>query len=177
MNTDEELMTAVSSGDRSAFDILVKRYQGSVWRVARRFTGNDEDARDICQTVFLKLYDAGFRYKIAASFKTYLFRITNNVSIDYYRKKRSEAGNYSMESTDSAPLQDEILEESERHRKLHHALAQLPERQRIATALRYEADLPVKEIAVAMGVSQKAVERLLAHMREALRSMVQKKDN
>jgi RNA polymerase sigma-70 factor (ECF subfamily) len=55
---------------------------------------------------------------------------------------------------------------------LHSAIAQLPERQRRAVALRYEADLPVKEIAITMGITRKAVERLLAHARESLRRMV-----
>jgi RNA polymerase sigma-70 factor (ECF subfamily) len=173
MNTDENLMTAVASGDHEAFSILVKRYQGIIWRIARRYTGNDEDARDICQTVFLKLFDAGFRYRISATFRTYLFRITNNVCIDHYRKKRPEVDD-SLETMDTAPLPNEMFDKNERNRQLQHALAQLPERQRSAIVLRYDADLPVKEIADSMHVSEKAVERLLAHAREALRGLVQK---
>jgi RNA polymerase sigma-70 factor, ECF subfamily len=171
MTTDEKLMTAVAAGDRGVFDILVRRYQDIVWRIARRYTGNDEDARDICQTVFLNIYTAGSRYKIAASFKTYLYRIVNNACIDYYRKKRPETGR-DPETIDPAPLQDEILEKKERSGKVRRALAQLPDRQRAATVLRYEGDLPIKEIAAVMAVSEKAVERLLARAREALRGQV-----
>jgi RNA polymerase sigma-70 factor, ECF subfamily len=173
MNTDEELMTAVASGDRGAFDLLVKRYQEIIWRIARRYTGNDEDARDICQTVFLKLLDAASRYKIFSTFRTYLFRITNNVCIDHYRKKRPEADD-SIETMDTAPLPNETFEKNERNRQLQHALTQLTERQRRAIVLRYDADLSVREIAASMHVSEKAVERLLAHAREALRGLVQK---
>jgi RNA polymerase sigma-70 factor (ECF subfamily) len=166
--TDEELMTAIASGDCGAFSLLVTRYQGVIWRTAWRYTGNAEDARDICQTVFLKLYEAGSRYKISAAFKTYIFRITNNACIDHYRKKRPEAGKDSVEVTDTSPLPDEAHEKRDRDRRLRCAIALLPERQRRAVALRYEADLPVKEIAVTMGATQKAVERLLAHARAAL---------
>jgi len=174
VNTDEELMTAFAGGDREAFSLLVTRYQSATWRVAWRFTSNTEDARDICQTVFLKLYESAPRYKISAAFKTYLFRITNNACIDHYRKKRPETGKNSVEATDTSPLPDERLEERDRDRKLHSAIAQLPERQRRAVVLRYEADLPVKEIAAAMGITQKAVERLLAHARESLRDTAMK---
>jgi RNA polymerase sigma-70 factor (ECF subfamily) len=169
MKSDEELMTAVALGDRGAFSLLVTRYQGVIWRAAWRYSGNTEDASDICQTVLLKLYEAGSRYKISATFKTYLFRITNNTCIDHYRKKRPEASNDPVEVADSAPLPDEMLEERKRDRGLRFAISQLPERQRRAVVLRYEADLQVKEIAATMGVTQKAVERLLAHAREALR--------
>ena len=169
MKADEELMAAVALGDRGAFSLLVTRYQDAIWRAAWRYTGNAEDARDICQTVFLKLYEAGSRYKISATFKTYLFRITNNTCIDHYRKKRPEATNDPVEVADSAPLPDEMLEEHKRGRGLRFAISQLPQRQRRALILRYEADLRVKEIAEVMGSTQKTVERLLAHAREALR--------
>lgn len=169
VNTDEELMASVVTGDRWAFGVLVERYQGIVWRIAWRYTGNSEDAGDICQTVFLKLYEAKSHYRIAAAFKTYLYRIANNVCIDHYRKKRQTSEIETAEMPDAAPMSDERHEERERDRELHSAIAQLPERQRRAVALRYEADLPVKEIAITMGITPKAVERLLAHAREALR--------
>jgi RNA polymerase sigma-70 factor (ECF subfamily) len=170
--SDEELMTAVAGGDHGAFRLLVARYQGAIWRAAWRYTGNPEDARDICQMVFLKLYETGSRYRITAAFKTYLFRITNNVCIDHYRKKRPAAGVDSAETPDTAPLPDERHDERERDRELNNAIGVLPERQRRAMTLRYEADLPVKEIASIMGITPKAVERLLAHAREVLRCMM-----
>jgi len=172
VNTDEELMASVATGDRRAFGVLVERYQGIVWRTAWRYTCNSEDARDICQMVFLKLYEAGPRYRNTAAFRTYLFRIANNVCIDHYRKKRHTSEIDTAEMADTAPLSDERHEEREHELKLRFAIAQLPERQRRAVVLRYEADLPVKEIAITMGITRKAVERLLAHAREALRRMV-----
>jgi RNA polymerase sigma-70 factor (ECF subfamily) len=152
--------------------VLVKRYQGIIWRIAWRYTGNSEDARDICQMVFIKLYEAKSRYRITAAFRTYLFRIANNVCIDHYRKNRHISEIDTAKVTDTAPLSDERHEERERNRGLHSAIAQLPERQRRAVALRYEADLPVKKIAITMGITRKAVERLLAHARGSLRRMV-----
>jgi RNA polymerase sigma-70 factor (ECF subfamily) len=171
VKSDEELMTAVAKGDRGAFSELVTRHKGVIWRAAWRYTGNNEDASDICQTVFLKLFEAASRYKISASFKTYLFRIVNNVCIDHYRKKRPAAGIDAAEAIDTAPLPDERHEARERNRKLRTVIAGLPKRQRWAVVLRYEADLSIKEIAATMGATQKAVERLLAHAREALRGI------
>jgi RNA polymerase sigma-70 factor (ECF subfamily) len=173
INSDKELITSVAAGDRWAFRVLVERYQRVIWRIAWRYTSNSEDARDICQTVFLKLYEARSSYRFAAAFKTYLFRIVNNVCVDHYRKKHYTSDIIDTdEVTDTAPLSDDMHEERVRVRLLCSAIAQLPERQRRAVALRYEADLPVKEIAITMGITRKAVERLLAHARESLRRIV-----
>jgi len=172
VKTDEELMAAVALGDREAYRVLVTRYQAAIWRTAWRYTGNSEDAQDICQTVFLNLYRAVSSRKISTAFKTYLFRIANNACIDHYRRKRHDPTGESTEARDTAPLPDQALEERQRSRSLQRAIARLPERQRRAVVLKYEVGLPVMEIAAAMGVTQKAVERLLAHAREALRSTV-----
>jgi RNA polymerase sigma-70 factor, ECF subfamily len=171
-NTDEELMASVATGDRQSFKVLVERYQGIIWRTAWRYTGNSEDARDICQMIFLKLYEARSRYQITAAFKTYIFRIANNVCIDHYRKKHFTSDINTDEVTDMASLSDQKHEERVSVRELYSAIAQLPERQRRAVSLRYEAELPVKEIALTMGITRKAVERLLAHARESLRGIM-----
>jgi RNA polymerase sigma-70 factor, ECF subfamily len=171
--SDESLMAAVSSGNLEAFSRLMERHQGAVWRAAWRFTGNPEDARDICQTVFLKLYEAGSRYTPSASFKTYLFRITNNTCIDHYRKKRHDEVKNLTKTTEIASSPEEKFDKQERGRRLRHTITRLPERQRRAVALRYEADLSIKEIASIMGITQKAVERLLARARETLREGIQ----
>jgi RNA polymerase sigma-70 factor, ECF subfamily len=172
VQTDEDLVVAVALGDQDAYRLLVTRYQDAIWRVAWRYTGNVQDAQDICQTVFLKLYEAAPRFRMHAAFRTYLFRIANNACIDHCRRRRPEVGWDSVEAVDTAPLPDQAAETRERTRRLQCAIARLSERQRRAVVLKYEADLPVQEIAAAMGITRKAVERLLAHARAMLRRMI-----
>jgi RNA polymerase sigma-70 factor, ECF subfamily len=172
INSDETLIASVATGDRRAFGVLMDRYYRTIWRTAWRYTGNSEDARDICQMVFLKVYEARCSFRFTAAFKTYLFRIANNVCIDHYRKKHLTSELDTDEVTDTVRLSDERHEDRVQVQGLRGAIAQLPERQRRAVALRYEAELPVKEIAITMGITRKAVERLLAHARESLRRTV-----
>jgi RNA polymerase sigma-70 factor, ECF subfamily len=170
LESDEDLMTASAQGDIHAFEQIVLRYQASVWRVACRFIRNNEEARDITQLVFLKLFEASSRYKKNALFKTYLFRIVNNVCLDFLRKKRPITQEVLPDILDYSPLPTDILITNEREKAVRNAIEMLPKRQKAVIILRYDAALSIREIADILKVTEKAVERLLAHARSALRS-------
>jgi RNA polymerase sigma-70 factor (ECF subfamily) len=168
--SDEELMILAAQGDMKAFEQIVLRYQASVWRTACRFSGDSEEARDIAQSVFLKLFESAPSYRQTASFKTFLFRIVNNTCIDSFRKKRPEPRSDLPDVADESPSQAENMAVFERKKAVRGAIRSLPPRQRSVIILRYDAELSVRDIAGIMRVSEKAVERLLAHAREALHS-------
>jgi RNA polymerase sigma-70 factor, ECF subfamily len=172
--SDEELMILAAQGDVNAFGRIVLRYQSGVWRTACRFSGDPEEARDVAQSVFLKLFESASQYRQTASFKTFLFRIVNNTCIDSFRKKRPVPRSDLPDIADESPSQAECMAKAERERAVRVALRSLPGRQRSAIILRYDAELSVREIAGIMRVSEKAVERLLAHGREALHSVLEK---
>jgi len=161
-------MGSAAQGDTGAFEQIVLRYQTLVWRVAYRFTGHAADAQDITQIVFLKLFEAAPRYRPTAKFKTYLFRIVNTVCIDHTRKKRYNAADDPEEIPANTPSVEEFLILHERDNAIRKSIKTLPLRQQSAILLRYEADLPVREIADILNVTEKAVERLLARGRDTL---------
>jgi RNA polymerase sigma-70 factor (ECF subfamily) len=172
--SDEDLMKKSSKGDMKAFEQLVLRHQSSVWRTSCRYIRNAEEARDITQKVFMKLFEVSSRYEERASFKTFLYRIVNTTCLDYIQKKRPLIYETLPESFDDSPSQTDISAASEKEIIVKNALEKLPQRQRTAVALRYDAELSVREIAEILTTTEKAVERLLAHARSALHPALSK---
>jgi RNA polymerase sigma-70 factor, ECF subfamily len=174
VTSDEELMTSAAQGDLSAFEQIVLRYQASVWRVAYRFVGDSADAQDITQIVFLKLFEAAPRYYPAALLKTYLFRIVHTTCIDHSRKTKPSTIFDTSDVPDNSPSVIDAMIMHKRDKTIKQAIETLPLRQRSATVLRYEAELSIREIANILKVTDKAVERLLAHARETLYSRLRR---
>jgi len=166
LTTSEELMAAVAAGDLAAFDQLVRRHEREVWRVAYRYVGDASEAEDLAQSAFLRVLRAAPRYRSTAPFRTYLYQVVTRLCLDHARKHRPV---YSDELPDHRPAADERLVARERERRVREALDGLPGNQRIALILRHFEGLGYGEIASALGTSTKAVERLLARGREALR--------
>jgi RNA polymerase sigma-70 factor (ECF subfamily) len=86
--SDEFLLQAVGQGDLAAFSRIVEHHQTWAWRVAYRFTGNEEDASDIVQEAFLRLLDASGRYRPTAKFRTYFYQIISRLCLDQAKRKQ-----------------------------------------------------------------------------------------
>ena len=167
---DDELMSLVRQGDLAALGELVVRHQHLAWRIAYRFVGDAAEAEDLAQEAFLRILQGASRYRPTAQFATYLSRVLVRLCLDYRQKKRpSYTGAVpTLMDKSSRPL-DHVAGE-ERDRDVQSALAQLPPNQRIAVVLRYYEGQSYIDIADALGVSPKAVERLLSRARKALQS-------
>jgi RNA polymerase sigma-70 factor, ECF subfamily len=176
--SDEDLMTAVSKGDIKAFEEIVRRYQASVWRVAVRVIGDAAEAQDITQSVFLKILESASRYRVTALFKTYLYRIVTTTCIDHSRKRNPTTFNKTLDiSDDESPSVSDIMITHENNEALRHAIDTLSLRYRSAIVLRYDAELSIRDIAGILKITEKAVERLLAHARNALYIRLKNKMN
>ncbi|MFO8007344.1 MAG: sigma-70 family RNA polymerase sigma factor [Candidatus Brocadiia bacterium] len=168
MRSDEELMAEVADGDMDAFGELVRRHQDSAWRIAYHYVGDRAEAEDLAQEAFLKVLDAASGYRPTARFTTYLYRVIANLCIDYHRKKRPDYPGRLPPQQSPLEEPDQHLAQEERDRAIQRALDELPDRQRMATVLRYYEELSLSEIAKAMDTTYKAVERLLARARQSL---------
>jgi RNA polymerase sigma-70 factor (ECF subfamily) len=166
--SDEDLMLAVGRGDAQAFEEIVLRHQASAWTIAYRFVGNREDAEDLTQNAFLRLLNAAPRYRPTASFQTYFSRIVSRLCLDHIQKKRPILLDALPELEDPSPLPDGVLVSKEKSSAVRRGIALLPPNQRLAVILRYYEEYSCRDIATAMDVTEKAVERLLARGREAL---------
>src|SRR5579883_1221794 len=88
-SSDQELMSAFQGGDTKAFEILVKRYQDAIVNYAFRFLGNYEDATDIAQETFMRLYKNRMMYEPIAKFSTWLYTIAGNVAKSELRRRKT----------------------------------------------------------------------------------------
>jgi len=171
-DSDEFLLQAAGRGDLTAFSSIVERHQTWAWRVAYRFTGNEENAADIVQEAFLRLLDASGRYRPTAKFRTYFHQIISRLCLDEAKRKQPLLLETMPDSPDPAPDATDRMMQQETAIAIRTALAALPPNQRLAIVLRYEEDMGYEAIAAAMKTTTKAVERLLARGREQLRSLL-----
>ena len=168
MSPDEELMLDVRDGDIEAFEQIVLRHQQSAWNAAYRFLGDRMAAEDIAQEAFLKILSAAKRYRPSAKFRTYLYGVVTRLCLDHVRKKQPAYADDLSNAIRPSPSPLDAAVSRESGEAVRKALDTLPPNQRMAVVLRYYEGLSGRDMAAAMGVSQKAVERLLARARGAL---------
>ncbi len=179
---DEEnvrLMLRVRDGDVQAFEKLVELHQSMVIGTANRMLGNAEDAHDIAQQVFLRVWKSAPRYEATAKFTTWLFTILRNLVFNETRRRsRRKEIPLEQETDDHAPQQfadhtapaaDQLTQQEELEQALDKAIAALPEKQRLAVVLRRHEELPYEQICDILKMSLPAVKSLLFRARAELR--------
>lgn len=175
--TDEELMLAVCSGDKSAYQTLVSEHLKSISHFVYRMLGNHKDTEDITQEVFLRLWINASKWQPDKSkLTTWLHRIAHNLCIDYLRKQgRVQIQDSFDEEEDSAtPTADAPLAaEKSDLQHLKEALNSLPENQRTALALCHYQGFSNKEAADIMEISVRALESAIARAKRNLREKLQ----
>lgn len=170
-NDEDEgfLLAAMASGDLSAFRALVGKHLAGVERLARRVLGNDADAADVAQEAMLRLWQSGGGIDVSAGgIRPWLNRVTVNLAIDRTRAgKRLVVGD--VPDTPVAPEQERGLALRDLGARVQQAMAELPERQRVALTLFHYEGFTQAAIAASMELSEEAVESLLARARRGLK--------
>ncbi|MDY0098147.1 MAG: sigma-70 family RNA polymerase sigma factor [Bacteroidales bacterium] len=179
---DKDAIALILKGDREKFRLLVEKYQQMVFRTCLGFVHNKEDADDLTQDVFIRAYQSLSRFKGNSAFSTWLYRIAVNASLNRIRKsplnilfrKPGDTSANIKEEDNFYHLKDEdnpekILIRQEHVKMVHRALESLPENQRTAMVLSKYDELPQKEIAEIMKISEGAVEALLQRAKKNLR--------
>jgi RNA polymerase sigma-70 factor (ECF subfamily) len=168
---DDELARWSAGGDERAFDEIVVRHGPFALRVAVRLLGDNAAAEDVVQEAMMRAWtQAGKFDPRIARFTTWLYRIVVNLCIDHRRRKRPDAIPEGFDQIDPAASVDEIMEAQERNAAFAAAFKELPAHQQAAMTLVYEEEMSGAEAARVLGLSAKAVERLLARARAYLRN-------
>lgn len=170
--TDESLMARVRGGDHEAFSALVKRHTKMFYAAAYRMCSNPDEAEDIVQDAFLKLWNnpAMWDSERGAKFTTWFYRVVTNQAVDTMRKKKKTTGDEAFEFiADDRASQQETMEESQQQAALEGAIQSLPERQKLALNLCFYEGLSNKEAAEIIGVGLKGLESLLMRAKAGLR--------
>jgi RNA polymerase sigma-70 factor (ECF subfamily) len=183
---DVRLMVQVRTDVTGAFETLVERYQNRLVGILFHLVGNREEAEDLCQEVFLRIYKARKGYRARAKFSTWLFTIANNLALNHLRNKGRNpsvpigGGTNSQavasiahqlsgrEGTPSAQMRQTELTDLVRE-----ALAVLNEDQKLAVLLNKFEEMSYAEIADVMGRSPAAIKSLLARARNQLREQLE----
>ncbi|WP_016778492.1 RNA polymerase sigma factor [Anaerophaga thermohalophila] len=169
---DSELVNQAKEGQTEAFSRLVEKYRQKVFQTSMGFLHNADDAEDLTQDIFVKVWHSLKSFDGRSTFSTWLYRIAVNQAINRVRKNklRSFVGinNEVNESQYSGNYAEENLEREEQKKQIWQAINKLKSNQKKAFVLFYYQELSIKEVAEVMDMSQKATESLVFRARKNL---------
>jgi RNA polymerase sigma-70 factor (ECF subfamily) len=178
---DRDLAIRARDGDLSSFEILVTRKTPAVVSLARRIVGNGEDARDVAQMVFLRVWGEIHRYDQRYSWNTWLYRIATNLSIDFLRSARSRerahgATLHLVREREDASAGDasRTAEDAELSRLFEAVSGRLSEKQKAAFVLKEMQECETREIAEILRCGESTVRNHLFNARRILRKEMQR---
>ena len=175
--SDEDLMERIQQGERGAFADLVRRHTNRFYRLAYRMTAAKDDAEDIVQNAFLKLWENPGKWTRSKNtkFSTWFYRVVVNLCLDANKKKRPqrlEGDGPVPENAREASAETQLLQKTQAQ-WLEQVLAELPPRQRVALNLCFYEGLSNQEAADVMGLRVKALESLLMRAKQQLKKKAQ----
>jgi RNA polymerase sigma-70 factor (ECF subfamily) len=160
------VLARARQGDSDAFRALVEQHSRSVFRLAFRMTGNEQDAEDVVQESFRRAYRQLGRFESRANFGTWLYRIVSNCSVDLMRSKQARHDQVRGDSLDQegamelpaadVPGPERIAESAEIQQRVQHALAELSPLERAAFTLRHYEGRSIDEISATLGLGTSA---------------------
>lgn len=186
--TDGQLVAQVIAGQRTAFDVLINRYQRQAVAVSYRLLGNSQDALEVTQDAFLKAFTSLATLNKPEAFGGWLMRIVSNLSLNYRRSRKvrsqlplddllgkqqtdaPKSGGSEWMSQSGDPVHN--LESREMGERLKQAMQQLPEKQRLALVMFTIDELPQKQIAVVLNCSVEAVKWHVFQGRKRLKELM-----
>ncbi len=164
--SDEDLMLKVAKGDEQAFRRLVGRHAAKTLALTRRMLRNDADAEEVVQEAMLKVWVNAPRWRPEAAFRTWLYRVAFNLSLNRGRQKTFAALDQAGDPPDPSPSAVDALERRQTDALVAKSIAALPERQRAAIVLTYYEGLGNAETAAVLETTISSVE-FFTHPRQA----------
>lgn len=156
---DDELIGKIRLGDEQAAEILINRYYAPILRYCKRHCARLEQAEDLTQETFLKLFQNLPGYRGRRKFRSYLYTIANHLCIDESRKIKA----CPLENEENIRSERDEVRRIEDEAELNYLLAALSEEQREAVLLRFGAQLRFKEIAKVMGCNLRTAQSRVRH--------------
>ena len=183
--SDHELIDAAKGGDESAFAEVIARYKNPITNFLYRFLNNHEEAVDLAQETFVRVYFALERYHTNYAFSTYIYRIAANLAISELRRRKrrsvlsltglfqsEEGGDTEFQPPDKRPLADADVIDAERDRVIAKAIASLPPKYRLPVVLRDVEGRSYDEVAaildLGLGTTKSRISRARGMLREKL---------
>lgn len=173
--SDEMLVGDVLRGQTEAFAVLVERYQRIIYNAAYRVVGSADDARDVCQNVFLKVYQGLGSFNGSHPFYSWIYRITVNEALNFLGKRHPAEPIDSMEIESPALRPDQDCENNERRLYMQMALDTLSPAYRVVIVLKHVLGCTYEEMAGILQVPEKTVKSRLFTARQLLKGLLVQK--
>ncbi len=181
---DSELVRRCLAGEETAYRELVGRYERQVYSLALRMLRQREDAEDLTQETFVRMFRALDRYDPTRPFPAWLFTIAARLSIDHLRRRRMKTVSLSrtepgeseerlVEIEDPGPGPEELTSHGEEQRGADRLIASLPEHYRVVVVLRHQQGLSYEEIAEALHLPLGTVKARIHRARELLKDRLE----
>ena len=183
---EQKLISLAQKGDQAAFEQLLDHYQKPVYHQALRLVGNPEDAADVTQEVFLKVWKHLPSFRGESSFSTWLYRLTSNAAIDFLRREKRQSGpgevslddeETYVEPVDPSPTPQRLAENLELRQALAQGLEKLSPEHRQVLLLRELQGLSYEEISDTLELDLGTVKSRIARAREKLRNYLLRSGN
>jgi RNA polymerase sigma-70 factor (ECF subfamily) len=176
---DRQLVDASRSGDSLAFEELVRRKSGKVFGLCCRILGNREDAKDVAQLAFVKLWENLDKYDAGFAFDTWLYRITSNVAIDFIRGRQSRDATLNsslrLVKTSDEPEQGRAIQHKEVEAVFEEVSKALSPKQKTIFAMHAMEDLQLAEIAKILGTKESTVRNHLFNARKTMQKELRRR--
>jgi len=173
--TPDPLIERCLAGDQDAWEAIVRQNWRKVFNVAYKFVGRHEEAEDLTQDIFLKIFRSLSTFDRRANFQTWLVSVSRNLCIDYYRSVRKERETIDRQLTaeDAGPVSAELgplaaLEQRDQAALLRRALQLLPDSLRVAVMMRDIQELSYQEIADRLSLAEGTVKSRINRGRKEL---------
>lgn len=187
---DAAQLALALAGDRDAFRVLVERHSRTLFRLAFRMTGNEQDAEEVVQEAFLRAYRRLDRFESRANFGTWVYRIAVNCSLDLLRRRKPQEELRAPDDRDTGeeavleiattdPMPDRLALSGEIGEQVNIALAKLSPMERAAFMMRHDQGMSIEEIGRVLGTSMNATKnsvfRAVQKLRQELEPLVSRK--
>ena len=184
---EAEWVRQLQAGKEEAFDRVIRAFGGRLLSVARRYVGNDEDARDVVQTAYLNAFRALGEFQGGCQLSTWLHRIVVNTALMRLRTRRRhpeesidsllpafrENGRHGEQFSDWPPI-DQLLARQETQAAVRACIKQLPESYRVVLLLRDIDELSTQDVAKLLAITPTAVKVRLHRARQALATLIRR---
>ncbi len=181
---ESTVIKAAQNGDQDAFERLVRAYDQGVLRLAMNLLRSPEDARDVYQETFLRVYKNIQSFRLDSSFQTWLYRIATNICFDYLRKRKVRKEEQSVLQTEDGPVDrmdtfeergtsanpERALRNRQIRGRLELALGDLTPRERMVFELRHYQGLRLRNIGEVLGTTEEAAKNCLFRATQKMRT-------
>jgi RNA polymerase sigma-70 factor, ECF subfamily len=181
---DRDIIESFINGNKNAFNFIILKYRERIYWLVRKFVLNHDDADDVTQEVFIKLYKSIGDFRGEAALFTYIYKIAVNYSLNHIKKNKVQFNTQKDMDSEAFKIKsndlnfDEIYDKNINAKIIQTAIQKLPEQQRAVFTLRFYESLPYDEIAVILDTSVGGLKANYFHAFKKIQSyLLEQKEN